>query len=314
MKNKLLVNFKAFIISFVFLIIISHLSSLISHLSKAEASALSLSIDPPIIEIQALPPTNLTSNLTIQNKSDDEINLKIELRQFKAKEEKGELEYTASENTLILKNVQILDNSIPVTNINLTPNQQKNLALSINISKNTNISDYYFSIVFISDNTSSPTTSASLNQLGIASNVLLSVGPKETPNIFLEEFSSPLFLEKGPVPFTVRLNNKDTHFAKPKGEILIKNMFGQTIGKLDLQAINILSDSIRAMQDALWKEDFLLGLYTATLSISTADSSTIFTKSISFFAFPFQGLIVIVVIAIIVVIINSKLKKIRTGR
>ena len=295
------------------------------------ASSLSLSLDPSIIEINALPPSNASSSLTIQNKSNDQIQLRILFKPFEARLENGELEYVNPQDSFIAKNVQILDGQLPVEGIVLAPRQQKNLTLNINIPEGTNISDYYFSIVFISQNTASSTSTSSFNQLGIVSNVLLSIGAKEVPDAVLEEFSSRLFYESGPVLFTIRVKNKGKHFIKPKGEILIKNMFGQNIGKLDLVSVNILSDSIRAIPNTiymqelrsadkvesnlnfqspkvLWKENFLLGFYTATLNISLSQDGPSFTKSIRFFAFPFQGLIVIVIVLISAIIIVNRVR------
>ena len=311
------------------------------------ANSLSLSLDPSVIEINALPPSNVSSSLTIQNKSDSQVTLQIRITPFKAKLENGEFEYLNSQGSFLAQNIQILDGGVPVEAITLGPSQQKNLTLNINIPQDsarnarqsvaggTNISpaDYYFSILFVSQNTASPASTSSSNRLGIATNVLLSVGQKEIPDAIIEEFSSDLFYESGPVPFTVRVKNKGIHFIKPKGEILIKNMFGQNIGKLDLMNVNILFNSIRAIpntiymqelrsQDnskeksnlnfqspkALWKEDFLLGFYTATLNITLSDEGPGFTKSIHFFAFPFQGLIVIVIVLISAIIIINRVR------
>jgi hypothetical protein len=282
------------------------------------ANSLSLSLDPSIIAINALPPTVATSTLSIQNKSDSQITLQIKIRPFKAKLENGELEYLDSQDSFLTSNIQILDGGVPVEGIALGPRQQKNLTLNVNVPQGTSVSDHYFSIVFVSQTTASPTSTSSSNQLGIASNVLLSVGAKEIPDGVIEEFSTGLFYESGPVPFTLRLKNKGTHFIKPKGEILIKNMFGQNIGKLDLVSVNILSDSIRAIPNtsnldfqspkALWKEDFLLGFYTATLNISLSDQGPGFTKSIHFFAFPLMGLIVIVIVLISAIIVVNRVR------
>lgn len=298
----------------------------------AQAGGLSLSLDPSVIEINALPPSAATSALFIQNKSDNQVQLQILLKPFKARLENGELEYLNSQDSFVAQNIQILDGGIPVEGITLGPKQQKNLTLNINIPQDTNVSarppatsskqsntkqagvagevgrDYYFSIIFISQSTESPTSNVSLNQLGIASNVLLSVGAKETPDAILEEFSSGLFYESGPVPFTIRIKNKGTHFIKPRGAILIKNMFGQSIGKLDLVSVNILSQSTRAIPNTLWKEDFLLGFYTATLNVSLSSEGPSFTKSIHFFAFPLQGSIVIVIVLVSAIIIVNRVR------
>ena len=301
------------------------------NLEKASAASLSLSIDPSIIEINALPPSVATSTLSIQNKSDNQVQLKILFKPFKPRLENGELEYVNPQDSFVAQNVRILDGEVPVEGIVLAPRQQKKLTLNVNIPQNSDISDYYFSIVFISQSTASSISTSSFNQLGIVSNVLLSIGAKEVPEGVIEEFSTGLFYESGPVPFTLRIKNKGTHFIKPKGEILIKNMFGQNIGKLDLVSVNILSDSTRAipntiyMQElrsadkqksnlsfqnpkALWKEDFLLGFYTATLNISLSDEGPNFTKSIHFFAFPFQGLILILIALISSIVIVNRVR------
>ncbi len=347
------------LIIFVFLIVIFNFSFLLFNFEKASAAPLSLSLDPPIMEISALPPSATTSTLSIQNKGDSSVQLQIQLKSFKASLENGELEYLNSQDPFIAKHIQILDSGVPVEGITLGPRQQKNLILNINIPREANISarppatssnqsqtnqagvagevgrDYYFSIIFVSQGTADPTSTNSSNQLGIAANVLLSVGSKGIPDGIIEEFSAGHFYESGPVPFTIRIKNKSTHFIKPKGEISIKNMFGQTIGNLDLMNVNILSDSIRAIPNTiymqelrsrdnpnskakadldfqhpkvLWRENFLLGFYTATLKIALTDAGPNFTKSIYFFAFPFQGLIVIMIVLISAIIIMGRIK------
>jgi hypothetical protein len=288
--------------------------------SRAHAQELSLSINPPITVITAIPPTNATSQMNIQNNSDSQVTLQIQLKPFKAKGENGELEYP-KDTLQFFKNIQILDNGTPVESIILGPKQEKSLNLNIDIPQDITASDYYFSVVFVTTSSSPTESNLSLNQLGIATNVLLSVGQKEIPKAVLEEFSTKIFTEEGPVPFTVRVKNEGSHLIQPKGEIIIKNMFGQNVGKLDLSNVNILAGSIRAISNetaesssdfkhpiVLWKESFLLGLYSATLNISLSDQGPVFTRIIHFFAFPFQLLIIIVIIAIVAIVFTNRIK------
>jgi hypothetical protein len=284
----------------------------------ASATSLSLSVDPPITVINAIPPTTIASPLSIQNKSDKQITLQIQLKPFKSKGENGELEYL-KEALEIFKNIQILDGDMPVESIILGPKQQKTLTLSINISQDATALDYYFSVIFISTNSPIIESNSSINEIGVATHVLLSVGPPEIPNAVLEEFSSGIFFEAGPVPFTIRVRNEGDHLIHPTGNITIKNMFGQNIGKIDLLNINILSDSIRAIPSkssfdfkrptALWKENFLLGLYAATLNISISDKGPTFIRTTHFLAFPLQGLIITVIIVIATIVFINKVKK-----
>lgn len=286
------------------------------------ADALNLSIDPPITVINAVAPATITSPLTIQNNSASEIALQIQFKPFKAKGENGEPEYLKGIPEFF-SNIQVLDQDLPVENITLAPEQQKNLILKISIPEDTTISDYSFSVVFVSTNSAPTEMNSSVDQIGIATNVLLSIGPSEIPDAVLEEFSSPIFLETGPVSFTVRIKNNGIHFIQPKGEIIITNMYGQKIGKLDLIKTNILPDSIRAIPDnnyiqgisdfknptALWKEKILLGIYTATLNISMSDNGPIFTRTIHFLAFPFQGLIIFIIAIIVIIIFLNRIRK-----
>ncbi|MDP2638313.1 MAG: hypothetical protein Q8P26_04605 [Candidatus Levybacteria bacterium] len=301
--------------------------------SPAAAAPISLSIDPAITTINAISPSKTTSSLTIKNNSDKQVAAQITIKPFKAFLENGELEYLDAQDSFLSSNVRILDNGIPVETLTLAPDQSKNLTLSVNVPRDTKIRDYYFSILFISQNPLIPTSTMSLNQLGVASNVLLSIGPKQIPDASLEEFSSDFFFKNGPIPFTIRIKNKGKHFMKPKGEITIRNMFGQTIGRLDLTSVNILSNSIRAIPNnsyveelksedflksksalehkspkALWEEKFLLGFYTATLNIMMSDEGPLFTKSINFFALPIQGIVGIIILITVVIVIKNKLK------
>lgn len=318
-----------------FCLLIGIFSCLLTVTQTANAASPSLGIDPPLTAINIIPPAIAVSPINIQNKDDSRITLRIQIKPFKANGENGELEYF-NDSLEIFKNIQILDANTPVETITLEPKQTKKLNLSISIQQDMGISDYYFSIIFISTDIPLTEASSSVNRIGIATNVLLSIGPLETPKAILEEFSSKLLLSKGPVSLVVRIKNLDTHFIKPQGEIIIKNIFGQNVGRLNLTRTNVLSDSIRAipndiyMQElrskenpdkktknpydfkhpvALWKENFLLGPYTATLNISMSDKGPIFTKNIYFFAFPLQALAILIAAIIAVTIIIRKLKR-----
>ena len=190
--------------------------------------------------------------------------------------------------------------------------------------------DYYFSVIFSSAAQSADGSNTSFQTGAISMNVLLTVGPKGKTNGVLEDFSAPLFVDSGPVAFNVAVKNTGNHFIQPKGEIIIKNMFGQAVGKVTLLQVNILSDSTRRIPDtlqlttdevqyekikkaveknqfpvAIWPEKFLLGFYTATLTLSLSDEGPVFKKSAGFFAFPVSlilGIIIVISISAFVIL------------
>src|SRR3989344_3134430 len=322
---------------------------------KASATGLSLGVFPPIIQIQADPPSNFKTPITIQNLGEETANLDIILKPFTAKDsENGEINYLST-SPLIFQRMQIFEGDRAVKNITLAPSEQKKLNFHIGILKDEPISDYYFSIVFIRssllpggsqdsrDGGTSQTTG------GVATNVLLSIGKGQAKGI-IEEFSSPLFLEKGPVPFTVRVKNTGEHVIAPIGQILIKNFFGQTVGKVDLLPVNILAETTRAIPAssptqppplkgggndgsnfsplspsltwlsqrgeikrgvpaAIWPEKFLLGPYTATLTLALSDEGPIYKKNINFYGTPVQILIGLIIAFLIVGLIVGRVRK-----
>ena len=277
---------------------------------------------------------------SIQNFGETSLTLSISLKPFTASEsENGEVLF---QNDLadfpdpsLFSKVQILDGSVPIQKITLSAEQKKDLTLKINLPKNQQKGDYIFSIIFSSSPANPTNNSSSLASAGIATNVLLSVGPLGKTQGILEKFSGPSFVTKGPLPFTVRLKNTSDHYISPTGIIVIKNMFGQKIGKVELLPVNILANSVRRMPDSLqsgaakdkdyekiknvvekndlpvavWPEKFLLGPYTATLNIALSQDGPFFTKNIYFFAFPAEYMLGIILIIALVVFIVLRVRK-----
>ncbi len=306
----------------------------------AHAQGVSLGIFPPILEIQATTPTDIKSKILIENLSNDPVNLSIGIKPFQAADsEDGQVYYPSDYSSLladpfIFNKMQLLDGNNSVNEITLSPQQKKELTLEIALPQGEPTGDYYFSIIFQSAESSLQNSTNTTTLGGIATNVLLSIGPKGPTNGNIEDFSAPSFITNGPVPFSVKIRNTSDHFITTKGSIVIKNMFGQAVGKVDLLPVNILSQSVRSIPDsmqgpqanpssslksyflslkspaAVWPETILFGPYTATLTIALSDQGPLFRRTISFYAFPLYSIIAIIIIIAIVSVIVIRVKKI----
>lgn len=311
--------------------------------APTSAAGLSLGVSPPILQIETQVPATIQTPITVENSSDEALELQILFKPFKAELENGEVSYLSPDESpgpdpLIFQKMQIFDNNQNIQSLTLAPGGQKTLTLQISLPKDEPGGDYYFSVVFLqnpqaAEGISEEKSSQSQIKGGIAATVLLSIGPKGKTTGVLEEFSVPFFLEKGPVAFTVRVKNTSRHFITPKGAILVKNMFGQTVGKVELLPVNILANTVRAIPDslqspeatpvaelnarrytldapkALWNESFLLGPYTAALTLALSDQGPLFTKTIHFVGFPIQGIIGLLVALFLVILVRNRLKK-----
>lgn len=290
---------------------------------KADAQERGIKVSPSLLELKVVPPTTVRTPISVENPGDETANLTIEFREFKSgRKLGGEIEYLPTNSSGFLKNVALIENTDPKTNVSIGPGQKKNFTLQITISEKENPSDYYFSVLFIrSDSTNqeneSPNISNSFTYINtaVATNVLLSVNPSErqnTKSLLINEFATKQLVDKGPVLFNIKLQNNGLSYVKPKGVIYIKNMFGQLIGKIDLPAQNILAGSSRFLGSAtqqstpkvIWNETFLLGPYNATLEIETEAGKPPLKKSIRFTAVPLKlivGVLTFVIIALVTV-------------
>lgn len=304
--------------------------------NKTDASDLSLGIYPPIIQIRLEPPARISTPIAIENRGDETVSLQILFKPFTSNEarhrtvpgegESGEVSYLwekevyseSPKNPLIFQNIKISEprtnlvrgeNGKAVDETTLAPKQKKSLSLNIDTPKGEKESDYYFSILFISKNVLKADLSYSQIVGGIATNVLLSIG-KERPIGKILEFSSPFFLNEGSVPFRLRLENQGKHFITAQGVILVKNMFGQTVGQVELVPVNILALTSR-FQETIWQKGVVFGAYTATLRINLSENGPTLVKTINFLVFPLKPIIGLAIIVFIFALLQKRLKTYR---
>lgn len=318
-----------------FFVFILNTSFFILNTKPTDASSISLGIYPPILQIDTIPPADVSSDIQIQNQGEESQDLSIIIKPFKAANtENGELSYLFANDQfgtdpLIINHIKIIDGDNEVNSITLAPKQEKKLKLNINLPKGETPSDYYFSIIFVSKSQIDSSLNASQSTAGVATNVLLSVGPKAKAEGEITEFSVPFFLEKGPVQFKIRVRNQSNFFITPRGSILIKNVFGQIIGRVDLLPVNILAHSVRAIpgsdqfdakefkidakswenQKAVWSEKLLIGPYTATLAIALTEDGPVLRKTIYFAGFPLQVIIGVFITIVLLLLIMKRLRK-----
>lgn len=303
---------------------------------KVWAEKLSVGVYPPLVYIQAATPNSIKTPLTIQNSSNESVSLQISFRPFtSSKAENGEVSFidNSSFDKLVKdQKISVLDNGSLVSKIELGAKQSKTLALMINLPSEEKTSDYYFSVVFTSTPRDPELVSGSINidsdfrqndkeitaktyvSMGVAANVLLSVNPilvkpdSGRARMTIEEFSTLYLLDQGPVPFKLRVKNEGEYIVAASGNILISNMFGQTVGKINIPSSYVLKNTARVLSSTKWEEKFLLGYYTATLNLKLDGNKPAITKTISFIALPFQNAIMVITALGIFLLIRSRMK------
>lgn len=305
------------------LCIISHFAGVA--VPTAYANEVGLKIAPSVFQIQSQIPGEVQTPFTIENQSSDPITLKIGYKIInKLASQEGivtflnDTDASTSTNKAIFDQIQVIDednNSRDV--VELGPKQKKKLMLRINLPKEIPTTDYYFSLIFAHDNPlktdqtqsyidASGQKSVAAIQTGIALNIFLSTGPISYPQGNISEFSTPFYTQSGPIAFTAKVTNVGNHYITPKGEVIIKNIFGQKIQTITIPPTLVLSGTTRSLTDNLrhtsenlqipqitWPQKLLMGFYTATLQLSLSPEGPFYTQSIQFIVFPMIPLLVI---------------------
>jgi len=198
--------------------------------------------------------------------------------------------------------------------VTLKPKEQKQVPFTIEIPKNAPPGGHFAVIWW---GTASPDAKevAIVTRAGIL--VFLQVSGKINEKGEVIEFSlsnGKFFTFKAPEDFIVNFKNQGNTYLKPRGEILIKNIFGSAIAAFDVNSKERIifpeNSQILDVTKKFDKPPFALGLYRAELTLRWGEKQNDVTRTISFIVFPWKTvLIVVIILAAILFIATKGIKK-----
>jgi hypothetical protein len=281
---------------------------------------LSLGISPPLIEISALPPADINTDITLENKTEDEVKLRVMIKPFRLNTDgTGSIDFLPSntfqgKDPAFFDKVRILDQGNEAKEITLGPFESRLLNLSIKIDEQSPLSDYYFSVLFIS-NVGNVSKSSTLMSGGIGTNVILSIGDKGKPSASISKFEAPGVVIGNKVAFSLSLRNNGERMFVANGKIQITDMFGRNAGEVKIPPLHVLANSERHLNNPqkspsiIWDGNLLFGLYTAKATILLDESSGSVEKTTTFIAMPLYLVLGITFLSFVGISIYLQVKK-----
>jgi hypothetical protein len=103
----------------------------------------------------------------------------------------------------------------------------------------------------------------------------------------LTKIGHPLWYEEGPIRMGVSFENTGSVHLNPYGELRVKNMFGEEVGFMEIDPWFVLPQSLRTREIA-WDREFLLGRYTATVSLNRGYEDIIDEQTVTFWVLPWR--------------------------
>ena len=292
------------------------------------AQGLSLDLYPPVIHIQTTPPSSPNAPVIIKNNNKDEVELNIRLIPIVKKGAEGDVELkpellTSGFYQYYAQRIQFIVDGYKSDVIRLKPLEKREISVNINLSKDDPPGDFYYLIAFMAEEQNTSDSSQSKIPAGVATNLLLSVGPKSQTTGNISEFSTSFFKMNGPVLFKLKIKNSSKHLILPSGNISLKNVFGKSVGSIDVLPQFILADSERYLQNlakksnsklgdtisVMWPENNLFGLYKATAQIVLSENGKLASESLYFFVFPVYLFLSLTGLIFVVLSIYIRVKK-----
>lgn len=119
------------------------------------------------------------------------------------------------------------------------------------------------------------------------------------------------FFETPPVSFVTRIKNEGNIHVKPSGSVELRDMFGGLVKIMPVneEKSNVLPDSIRRFETQ-YSGDWMIGRYTANLTLGYGTTGQAITSSISFWVIPYKVILAILLVLATIVFILSRMIKV----
>ena len=276
----------------------------------AKATEEGLSAIPPRLEVNVNADGTSVQTIKVRNESDKEKNISVSVSDFVVNDNIGTptiITATDSDNRWAASNwIQISPSSFK-----LKGGETKALSLIITPPANALPGGHYAMVIHSPDDQVSITNSTGATvQTKVGTLVYVTIPGDITQNAAIKNFSTPNFLEFGPVDFSTTIQNLSDIHIKPAGNITITNMLGmKSYVQFNRNGTNIFPGKTRDFEDQLNKK-WLFGRYKAELNATYGTAGGIVTAAIFFWVIPWRFLILvgtsIIIIVIAIIILRKK--------
>jgi hypothetical protein len=269
-------------------------------------NAITLGITPQLLEITANPGEVVKSTFRLTNASSENLAIRTIPKNFTPNGEEGAVNLTEDDTTYAIARWI----SVAPETSTVAANKTQDFEVSISVPSNAEPGSHFGSVVFQTIPPENDEAAALVSQ-EIAPVILVRIAGDTSESVVIEEFKpqSSFYSNENSVELISRIKNTGNVHFKPTGQIVIKNIFGSEVTKLELDKKNVLPDSIRQFVNEWQIDGFKMGRFTAELTLVTGEDNNIETVSTTFIIFPYQIILPIILLLSIFAFIIFKGRK-----
>ncbi len=266
-------------------------------------SAYALKITPTVVELKAKPGEILSRTIEVMNETENPLSITANFSEAEGSESEGGVaKYSKPTETSTLANWITFEGE---SSFDLASGEKRKVSFIVTVPENAPPGGHYAAINWFPQ--AADVQSGAAVTGGIATNIALDVAGTVTEKGDIVSFTTQGDIKKYdklPVNFVTRINNSGSRHFKPKGSIIVKDMFGKEVVSLPVNVTNaggnVLPGSTREFK-ATWDSGFAFGKYTAVLDVMLGGAGKK-TATYEFWVMP-AGLAILWVIILIVVLL-----------
>jgi hypothetical protein len=261
------------------------------------AQAVGITISPVTFELTANPGDTLENKIKVFNPTDSTISIKIEVEDFKPVGEVGQVIVAPEEE--ITYSLKRWVKTEP-TEFTLEPKESKFVDFIISVPENAEPGGKYGSVLATTTGVIGGEITGAAVAQKVGALLLMTVSGEAIEDLTIKEFIAPSFLEYGPVPFTIRFENKGTVHLRPRGFVTLTNWWGKKVADVEFPQLNVIPGAVRKIETK-WDNKWLFGKYTAMLVGSYGTANLPFNPPVLiFWAFPWKIILGVFLVLVLI--------------
>ena len=278
---------------------------------NAGEEGVGFTITPPIFELKANPGDQLNDVISIYNNGSKGLDIYTVVENLKPIGEKGQVQIVFDEDEPLpsLKSWITIENS----DFSVGPGETENIPFKINVPGNAEPGGHFVSILFGTTQNEMIGGSGSKVSQKIGSLVFITVAGDVTEDAKIIEFTADkgLYLTTNDYSFKTRIKNSGNVYIRPRGFLVITNIFGSKVDEVEIDGKNILPNATREIPIE-YSNKKLFGPYTATLSLIYGGSNKTLNSSVGFTVIPWIPTTIVIVVLLVLLILRKRLWKAMT--
>lgn len=287
---------------------------------NATDSAQGIQISPALVELNAAKGKTYIVNLHVMNVTSGELTYSTSVEDFTADGETGAPKIVDNSN---LPTTASIKTWVSVeSGFTLGSHKERNIDAIVTVPSNAEAGGHYGVVRFSGGTPNVESTGVGLTaSAGVLFLIKVEGNIVEKANLASfftanNDGKQNSFFENGPINFVTRIKNDGNIHVKPSGNIEVRDMFGNVVTTIPVnnKLSNVLPNSIRRFDEAKLNKAWMIGQYTANLTMGYGTKGQAITNTISFWVIPYKIILAVLLVLATAIFIISRLIKVYNRR